>query len=494
MFTDMGLGARQIYASAADVVDPRGPNLGSLVTGQPTSRTAELNQEAANKRQIDAAVMATGGGRVGQIGTGIATALPLAFVPGANTYTGAALIGGSMGALAPTTENESRLLNTGVGAGLGVVGQYGANKLGGWLANRRATMPLEEPSGLTVAQQEAATAGEKLGMKLTPGQSSGSVALQKVEAKLEAQPWTSGPIDALKARNAQAINAVAAKAIGEPGNTVDATVLGNASERLGQVFESVRNPETVIPVTPGQTKGVIDSLEQELTGLLPNNAALRDNGLVKNLETITATGQVNGEQLGQLSSKLGRAAYKQMSGASGDRDLGKALFQVKDHVDDLLQSTLSGPQLEAYTAARQQYRALMQLTSRVGTVNPSTGNVSGGALANYLQQTDRQGFLFGKNQSDLYNAARFAQAFKPVVGNSGTATRSSMSIKDWALSLPGSLMSRAYMSGIGGALAKGAVKAPGLIGEGVSYGIERSIPFAKVGLPGAAGLVPYLTE
>lgn len=173
------------------------------------------------------------------------------------------------------------------------------------------------------------------------------------------------------------------------------------------------------------------------------------------------TPQVTAKQLGQLSSKLGRAAYKQMTGQNGDRDLGKALYAVKDHVDDLVQQNLTGEGKTAYANARGQYRNLMHLTSRGNIVNPSTGNVNGVALASRLQQADRPGFLFGRNTSPLYGAARFAQAFKPLVGDSGTATRMANPFDplELALGIPANLAARAYLSPLGRAAAAGALKA-----------------------------------
>jgi hypothetical protein len=332
-------------------------------------------------------------------------------------------------------------------------------------------------SALTEAQQTALQQGQDLGMRATPGAQQGSKVLQQVEAKLESQPWTSGPFNALKAGNQAALDRTAARAIGEEAPTVDATVLGKASERLGKVFESVRTPDNKVIVDPKATDAVLRQIDSDYEGLLPNDGSILDNKLVGRLSSLTSEGTINGQQLGALSSKLGKAAYKQMTGQSGDRDLGKALYAVKDHVDDLLESTLSGEDASAYSAARSQYRTLMQLTSRIGTVNPSTGHVSGASLANYLQQTDRPGFLYGKNQTDLYKAARFAQAFKPVVGDSGTATRSA-GLGDMAALLgaahvagPGALAmplganlaSRMYLSRLGQATTGGLMGLPNIL-------------------------------
>lgn len=489
-YTDMGLGGRQIYAQAADVISPQDKNLSGLITGQQPSRTAALEQEAADKRAIDAPVMGTVGGKVGQIGAGALTAIPLSAIPGANTYLGAATIGGGFGALTPTTQNDSRLLNTGIGAGLSVAGKYAGDKLSAWLSARQSSpVPVNE---LTPAQQQAAQSGQQIGMTLTPGQASGNKALQQLEAKLESQPWTSGPFNALKRSNQEALNSQWAQQIGETGNSVDATVLGRANDRLGQVFDSVRDPSRVLSVNPQATKSAIDTIDQDVQGLIPGS--IRDNPLVKQLETVTSTGSANGEQLGSLSSKLGKAAFKQMTSPSGDRDMGQALYAVKEHVDDLVEQTLNPQELAEYSAARGQYRNLMTLTSRVGIVNPSTGNISGASLANKLQQSDRQGFLFGKNQSDAYNAARFAQAFKPVVGDSGTATRT-WNIADLPLGIPSNIATRLYLTGPGGAIARGAVNTPALISNAAAATSRAIAPGIQVGLPALGQTsVPYLMQ
>jgi hypothetical protein len=277
-------------------------------------------------------------------------------------------------------------------------------------------------------------------------------------------------LNALKGGNQEALNRVAAKAIGEDSPTVDASVLGRANDRLGQVFSSVRSASKVLQVDPKATQQVLEKIDSDFEGTLPGDMSITDNKLVSQLKGLTsdAQGIVNGQQLGQLSSKLGKSAYKQMSSPNGDRDLGKALYAVKDHVDDLVEQTLKGDEATQYATARQQYRALMQLISRVGTVNPSSGNVSGGALANYLQQTDRKGFLYGNNQSPLYQGARFAQAFKPIVGDSGTATRlpNLFNPLELAMGIPANLASRLYLSRPGGALVRSgatALKTRGLL-------------------------------
>lgn len=105
-FTDIGRGTGQIARSIL-------PKSVSDTLGLPTQ--AQIDEA----RRLDAPLMKTSAGTAGAITGGVATALPTMLIPGANTVTGAALTGAAMGALQPTTENESRAKNALVGGLLG---------------------------------------------------------------------------------------------------------------------------------------------------------------------------------------------------------------------------------------------------------------------------------------------------------------------------------------------------------------------------------------
>jgi len=458
--TDKGLGIRQMLGLAG-------------------------SKEAEEKRAIDAPLQASLGGGLGQTAAAAITTLPLGSAR--LGYLGAMAIGGALGATDPVVDGESRLQNTGVGALLGAGGQFVGNRIGNWLTARG------EVDALTPGQQAAANIGADLGLQTTPGQATGSRSLQQFEAALASNPWSSGPFNELAQSNRRATARAVAGAIGENANTVDSTVLQNASDRLGDIFDSVRDPSRISVVDPAHTAAALDAIDQNYLGTFANNSAsVRNNPLVAQLESLTSQGGINGEQLGSLASNLGKAASNQMTSANGDRQLGQALFDVQGHVHDLIQGQLTGDELAQYTQALQQYRALRQITSRVGNINPTTGDVNPVSLANYLQQTDRQGFTFGRNQSPMYNAARFGQAFKPVVGDSGTATRS-WNPFSLAMGIPRSIVSNAYMSPIGSALVRGSSAALTSTAPPLALG-QALQPYVTGGLPGAATLIPYLTE
>ena len=320
-----------------------------------------------------------------------------------------------------------------------------------------------DPSAaLTEGQRLALQQGRTLGMKVTPGQETGSRSLQQMEARMESNPFFSGPFNAIKAENQQTLNRAAAKAIGEDANELSSPVLARASARIGKVFDDVASPK-VFPIDGESVMNGIaltSSYYDDVAGV-----AIADQNLVKQAINLAAKGAASGEQLRALSSKLGRAAKNQASSPSGNRELGEALFAVKEHLDDALASTLTASQRKAFDAARQQYRQLMTLESS-GVVNTANGNVSGLNLAGALARKDKQGYFYGKNQTPMYQAARFAQAFKPLVGDSGTATRTmELTPLNMMLAMPTNLAARAYTSGAARAAARAST------GEGVVGGM-----------------------
>jgi hypothetical protein len=100
--------------------------------------------------------------------------------------------------------------------------------------------------------------------------------------------------------------------------------------------------------------------------------------------------------------------------------------------------------------------------------------------------------LFGGNTSDLYDAARYAQAFRPIVGDSGTATRMMpIDALNLALTLPTNVATRAYTSGPVTAMAGGARQGllPNIAGDAGAQALQRVLP-----LTGGLGLLGSLTN
>ncbi|MGC4028928.1 MAG: hypothetical protein QM696_08655 [Steroidobacteraceae bacterium] len=490
-FVDSSRGVRQLGAQALDAFDPS-KDLSGLITGQDNSRAGRIQAEIDEAKRLDAPLMRTTAGKVGNIIGGMAVGAPAMFIPGAQGLVGASLTGAGLGFVQPTASGESRTANTLFGGAGGALG-YGVSRGIGALARR--TLPGSSGSagasapgsaGLNAAQRRALEGGRNLGMRVTPGQATGSRVLQQLEANLESQPMTSGPFNAIKSGNQTNMNRVFAKALGESSDVVDDATVSRFLARADKVYENVAD-DVARQVDPHAFLNRLSQIEADTDGLVPGGIAQQP--LVKRLIDFAGKGEVTGKQAHQLRSQLGKAAQQQMSNSQGNRELGSALFDVQDIADDWLAQGLSGKRLEALNAVRGQYRNF-RLMTKAGAINPSSGNVSAPKLANTLQRADERGFLAGQNQSDLYNAARFAQAFRPIVGDSGTATRSGWQNGwDMMTSLPFNLAARAYASN---RVANGAMRAwdGGRYGASMFGSLMRPVaPIAPYAAPGAGGVL-----
>lgn len=297
-------------------------------------------------------------------------------------------------------------------------------------------------AGLTAAQQAILGRGKEMGFRTTPGQETGSRSLQQMEARMESSPFTSGPFNTIKTENQKILNRATAQAIGVDSTELSNPVLAQAQRQISNVYRQVASPQ-VKKVDGNTIQTGIEIVDKAFEGL--TTQPFKNNIFVQQVQNIAAKGEASGNELQALSSKIGKRAKNEMTTAMGDRELGSALFQLKEMVDDALAQGLSKEQQAAFQQARANYRNLMTIRSNQGVVNPSTGNVSGLNLASALTRKDPQGFVFGSNQTPMYEAARFAQAFKPIVGDSGTATRSmEVSPLSMMLAAPTNIAARAY--------------------------------------------------
>ena len=299
-------------------------------------------------------------------------------------------------------------------------------------------------AALTQAQKAILDRGKAMGFRTTPGQETGSRSLQQMEARLESNPFTSGTFNEIKATNQSVLNKAAAQAIGVDAAELSNPVLAQAQRQISAVYNKVASPN-VQKLDQMYVMNGIDLIDSAAEGL--TTQPLRTNIFVKQLQELANKGEATGNQLTTLSSKIGKRAKNEMTTANGDRELGQALFQIKEIVDDQLAAGLSAADQAAFQTARANYRNLMTLRSNPGVVNPSSGNVSGLNLASALTRKDPRGFMEGTNTTPMYEAARFAQAFRPIVGDSGTATRMmEITPLNMLLSMPTNIAASAYTS------------------------------------------------
>jgi hypothetical protein len=262
-----------------------------------------------------------------------------------------------------------------------------------------------------------------MGGRLTPGQASGSRFLQGLEASMEAFPPTSGVMRGIKGQNQRVLNQQVARAIGENTDELSDEALGAAHRRIAGELNRVAT-DAPAPVSPRLVQSVTD-LEAANRGVV----SVAENPLVQEALDFAASGAATGRQLSHLSTRLRTAAEQQIRGQNGNRQLGLALYNVREAVDDeLMRSLPDDAARQAFQRAREQYRNLMTLTANKNVVNEATGDVSMANLAGALKGKQKSSYLFGGGRPSaetrgMHQAARVGKAFRDIVGDSGTATR-----------------------------------------------------------------------
>lgn len=344
-------------------------------------------------------------------------------------------------------------------------------------------------AGLTEAQKAILDRGKSMGFRTTPGQETGSRSLQQMEARLESNPFTSGAFNTIKSNNQSVLNRAAAQAIGVDAAELSNPVLAQAQRQISAVYTKVASPNAQ-KLDQMYVMNGIDLIDSAAEGL--TTQPFKTNIFVKQLQELANKGEATGNQLTTLSSKIGKRAKNEMTTVNGDRELGQALFQIKEIVDDQLAAGLSAADQAAFQAARTNYRNLMTLRSNPGVVNPSSGNVSGLNLASALTRKDPRGFMEGSNTTPMYEAARFAQAFRPIVGDSGTATRTmEYTPLNMLLSMPTNIAASAYTSAPVTAAARrlqAGVLPAGVVNPATEEMLRRALPLTA-GAGFTAGLL-----
>lgn len=460
----------QMSENVGNFLAGAGQNLQGLLTGLsqylPGGAT---RQEVANQRTLDADLNNRKAGVAGNLLSNV----PLALLPGGATAKGATMTGLGLGLMQPSASSTETVGNAALGAAGGRAGHWVGGKVSQLIAGRGATphasanvgpsnasatanvtatptinvrntagpVPVgPDPSaGLTLAQREAMGPGVRLGMRMTPGQATGSKVLQQVEAKLESQPITSGTFFDIKNNNQRVLNRAVANEMGENADNLAPSVLDDIYSRMETNFDAAADNVTRA-IDPDDFLARLARIEQEYDGLLPSSLA--DLPLVRRYFDLTARG-ATGEQLHHIQSQLGKLAQ---SSRTSDPQLAGALRDVQRMALDDMAEGLAPDVGAAFNAARKQYRTYATTVDKPAVLNPGPGNVSGPNLANALQRSDRTGYALGRNHSDMYDAARFSKAFQALVGDSGTATRSPNNMFEAAVAIPMNVMTRAYTS------------------------------------------------
>lgn len=375
---------------------------------------------ADNQAEIDAAkardlpLMQTGAGMAGNIAGNVAAFLPTSMIPGANTYTGAALIGAGIGALQPTAEGDSRLTNVAAGAAGGAAGQGLANALS------RVLAPKTAPAVRQLLDE---------GVTPTPGQTLGGV-YGKLESALESVPFLGEGIRKAKGRaveqyNVAALNRVL-RPIGQSVKNAGYEGLEQARSLTSRAYDDAFDVLKRVDIDP-QFQGAMANINQMLTSVPKTVQRQFARVIDDSLNTkITPANTMAARTAKSAYSDLSKKAQLYLRSQNPDQvQLGEALRAVADEVKGLAarNNPMAGNMLKK---ADEAYTMLLRVENAAARQGADEGVFSPAMLAAAARQMDSSGRKLATTQGRA-PMQRFATAGKQVLGdtlpNSGTVDR-----------------------------------------------------------------------
>lgn len=421
--------------------------------------------DVARSRALDAPLMDTGAGLAGNIAGGAAAFAPLAMVPGANTYAGAAGLGALTGALSPTTEGESVLANAGLGAAGGVMAQGLANTVGRAVRPVRSTL---EPEAARLAQL-----AQQSGVRLNAAQATGSRPLAVLDSVLDYLPFTGDRQATLKGAQRKAWQRTVLAEAGENADAATPEVMGRIKARVGGEFKRLASAYDM-PVD-NDLLTALASVEQQYGKRLPTN----QKAIVQSyIDDLTAAQSIPGRVYQDTRSML----QKQADGMRvSDPVTADALRAVRDAADEAMgravQAAGRPEDVAAWSAARKQWKVMRTVEKAIGT--EADGTISPKKFYNEWRRRNADALLYGKGAQDVSDIARIGREFiADNVPNSGTAQRSY-----WQNLLTGG------GGALGGLTVAGAVPPAALLGAAAG----AATPLAAQGLLWSRPGMKYLT-
>lgn len=393
-FVDIGRGAGQILGLVSDA-------------------------DVAEARRLDAPLMETGAGKVGNIGGNIAAAIPSMFIPGAASVTGGAAIGAGLGALQPTTQGESRTVNAAIG---GIAGGALPAAIGGYRAIKAGLYdPLAGHSKIIGGAVTRAVGGQDKAKQVaqalrgkgaaTPGVrlSSAEISQNEALAAMEDALRTNIPGGQLatQAQSNRAALANTLRGIGQDDTALQAAIQAR-SAATDPLYEAARTAG----ISPAAMTEAAQANMAAFQARLPDDVLSRARELAK-LSGVSMDNESSIQGLHwvkkALDSKIGTAMR------SGDDEMVRAYVGLKNDLVDGLANLSPN-----YDAARRTFQEMskpiseMQVGQKLANtlIPPTSGDIP--AALNYasLARAMRSPDTIAR-QATGFEGARMAKIMSP---------------------------------------------------------------------------------
>jgi len=400
----------------------------------------ELQAEIDESRKLDAPLMNTAGGVVGNLAGSVATmalpgmgaakavsampklaallealtaAKPIATAMGLGATTGAA-----QGALEPVATGESRAANIATGAGIGAAG----GAIPGALA--RIVKPNSSDDVARLIEE---------GVRVTPGQALGGMA-KGIEDKATSIPLLGAVIKRAQTRGIEDFNRAgfnrALAPIGEkvgPDFNIGREGIAQVEKKIGAAYDTVLDKIKIVQID--------DAFQQEvgkvsgMTAELGESVSSQFNAILKNrvLDKMTPAGTMSAETMKDVESELGRQVRRFASSADANqRGLASALREVQSSLRGSVERSAGGElagELKSANTAWANFVRIQDAASRIGAVD---GVFTPAQLTSAVRKGDgsvRKG-AFARGDALMQDLAESGKnVLSQSIPNSGTADR-----------------------------------------------------------------------
>lgn len=332
--------------------------LGKQIAGRDlTAGRAQVDE----KNRLDAPLMATPAGKIGNFGGNAGIAMLTAPIPGVNSVSGGALVGAGLGALQPVGSNDNRMNNAIAGA----VGGAGANALARGVSRVLSPQPMQGVNSLM---------GNDIG--LTVGQRMGG-GWKRAEDALASVPVLGDQIKNAQRRSFTdfngAVSNMALNPIGEklPQGLSGRDAVSYVEKAIGKKYDNaLQNIQRVSgdsqfgsEIMNLQTMVHNSPLPQEVQGQFDSIIKNQIAGKFQGRNTMTAQTYKDAE------SELGRLAAKYQADPSADKQLlGDAVEEAQASLRRLLERAdpAHADEVKAANAAWMNFKRMQRASTSLG--------------------------------------------------------------------------------------------------------------------------------
>lgn len=273
--------------------------------------------------------------------------------------------------------------------------------------------------------------GVELGIMFKPGAQSGNIAGKQFFASASSSPLLSDIVQrTITTKNNQTLSKLTLRALGQKGNEFTDATLTNIETGLSRTRDTIAKNNPVIKVDNTFTKKIDDIT----SGFETNPAILSEvDPVMRNIEKfksiVTKGDSITSGQYMKLRKQMRSLQRKFKDDAEAQAAIGDTI----DAFDGLFSRSVSAADKKAFDKTTQQFR-LLQALEKPGVI----GNdkiIRPGALGRNFSKIFKTEFTRGDKFEtlkdlpefkDLFDATKVFNHFPDVVGDSGTATRSSL--------------------------------------------------------------------